>query len=61
VAPADIGQCLAGLPPGFSLSNLATITAMIVKALLERDASGGLALTRDGRAVLQALLAKRGQ
>jgi hypothetical protein len=33
-----------------------TVTALIVKGLLVRDAAGRLALTDDGRAALQALL-----
>jgi hypothetical protein len=33
-----------------------TVTAMVVKGLIERDAGGALALTDRGRAVLRALL-----
>ena len=33
-----------------------TVTAMIVKGLVERDAGGHLALTERGRATLRALL-----
>jgi hypothetical protein len=33
-----------------------TVTALIVKGLLRRDAAGRLALTDDGRATLQTLL-----
>jgi hypothetical protein len=33
----------------------ATVTAMLVKELVERDAVGWLTLTEDGRAVLAAL------
>jgi hypothetical protein len=36
----------------------ATITAMVVKGLLERDAVGTLTLTDRGRAVLQAMLSE---
>jgi hypothetical protein len=38
----------------------ATATAMVIKGLIERDAGDELALTKEGRAVLEALLAKRG-
>ncbi len=33
-----------------------TETAMVVRGLIDRDAAGRLVLTRDGRAVLDALL-----
>jgi hypothetical protein len=33
-----------------------TVTAMVVKGLVERDAAGVLALTDRGRAVLRAML-----
>jgi hypothetical protein len=33
-----------------------TVTAMVVKGLIERDAGGALALTDRGRAVLRAML-----
>jgi hypothetical protein len=38
----------------------ATATAMVVRGLIERDSGDDLALTKDGRAVLDALLSKRG-
>jgi hypothetical protein len=34
----------------------ATVTAMVVRGLVDRDAAGRLGLTPDGRAVLDALL-----
>jgi hypothetical protein len=34
----------------------ATVTAMVVRGLVERDSAARLTLTRDGRAVLDALL-----
>jgi hypothetical protein len=34
----------------------ATVTAMVIKGLIERDAAGKLTLTKQGRAVLAALL-----
>jgi hypothetical protein len=34
----------------------ATVTAMVVKGLIERNAAAELALTKQGRAVLAALL-----
>jgi hypothetical protein len=34
----------------------ATVTAMVVRGLVDRDAAGRLVLTPDGRAVLNALL-----
>jgi hypothetical protein len=34
----------------------ATVTAMVVKGLVERDTAGELSLTKQGRAVLAALL-----
>ena len=34
----------------------ATVTAMMIKGLIERDAAGELTLTKQGRAVLAALL-----
>jgi hypothetical protein len=37
-----------------------TVTAMIVRSLIERDAGNRLALTRQGRAALDALLARDG-
>ena len=37
-----------------------TVTAMIVKGLIQRDPAGRLRLTKEGRAVLTALLAKGG-
>ena len=33
-----------------------TVTAMVVKGLVERDAGGALSLTDRGRAVLRAML-----
>jgi hypothetical protein len=38
----------------------ATATAMVVKGLIERDSGDNLALTKDGRAVLDALLSRKG-
>ena len=35
-----------------------TVTAMIVRGLIQRDPAGRLWLTKEGRAVLAALLAK---
>ena len=37
-----------------------TVTAMVVRGMIERDAGGGLTLTPQGRAALDALLAKGG-
>jgi hypothetical protein len=37
-----------------------TVTAMIVRSLIQRDPAGRLWLTKEGRAVLAALLAKGG-
>jgi hypothetical protein len=37
----------------------ATITAMVVKGLIDRDAAGRIALTEQGRAALAALLKDR--
>ena len=37
----------------------ATATAMVVRGLIERDAGDQLMLTKEGRAVLDALLGKR--
>jgi hypothetical protein len=37
-----------------------TVTAMIVRGLIQRDPAGRLWLTKEGRAVLGALLAKGG-
>ena len=37
-----------------------TVTAMIVRGLIQRDPAGRLWLTKEGRAVLTALLAKAG-
>jgi hypothetical protein len=37
----------------------ATATAMVVRGLVERDSGDELMLTKDGRAVLDALLSKR--
>jgi hypothetical protein len=34
----------------------ATITTLVVRGLIERDAAGGLTMTKQGRAVLAALL-----
>ena len=34
----------------------ATVTAMVVRGLVDRDSAARLVLTRDGRAVLDALL-----
>ena len=34
----------------------ATVTAMVIKGLIERDAAGKLTLTKQGRAALAALL-----
>jgi hypothetical protein len=36
----------------------ATATAMVVKGLIERDARDDLTLTKEGRAVLDALLSR---
>jgi hypothetical protein len=36
-----------------------TVTVMVVKGLVERDAAGQLSLTGEGRAVLAALLKDR--
>jgi hypothetical protein len=38
----------------------ATATAMMVKGLIERDSGDNLALTKDGRAMLDALLSRKG-
>jgi hypothetical protein len=38
----------------------ATATAMLVRGFVERDAGGRLALTPQGRAVLDAILAGKG-
>jgi hypothetical protein len=38
----------------------ATATAMVVKGLIERDSGDQLTLTKDGRAVLDALLSRKG-
>ena len=37
-----------------------TVTAMIVRGIIQRDPAGRLRLTKEGRAVLAALLAKGG-
>jgi hypothetical protein len=37
----------------------ATATAMVVKGLMERDSADDLTLTKDGRAVLDALPIRR--
>ena len=37
----------------------ATATAMVVRGLVERDGGDELRLTKEGRAVLEALLGKR--
>jgi hypothetical protein len=37
----------------------ATATAMVVRGLIERDSGDELTLTKDGRAVLEALLGKK--
>ena len=37
-----------------------TVTTMIVRGLIQRDPAGRLWLTKEGRAVLAALLAKGG-
>jgi hypothetical protein len=34
----------------------ATVTAMVIRGLIERDAAGEITLTKQGRAVLAALL-----
>ena len=34
----------------------ATVTAMVIRGLIERDAAGELTLTKQGRAMLAALL-----
>jgi hypothetical protein len=34
----------------------ATITTMVVRGLIERDVAGGLTITKEGRALLRALL-----
>jgi hypothetical protein len=39
----------------------ATVTAMVIRGLIERDAAGELALTKQGRAVLAALLMEEDQ
>jgi hypothetical protein len=39
----------------------ATVTAMIIKGLIERDAAGKLTLTKQGRAVPAALLMQGGE
>jgi hypothetical protein len=39
----------------------ATATAMVVKGLIERNSGDDLALTKDGRAVLDALLNRRAE
>jgi hypothetical protein len=36
----------------------ATVTAMVVRGMIERDAGGRLALTPQGRAALDALLGR---
>jgi hypothetical protein len=38
----------------------ATATAMMVKGLIERSSAGDLNITKDGRAVLDALLNRKG-
>jgi hypothetical protein len=38
----------------------ATATAMVVRGLIERDSGDELMLTKDGRAVLEALLNRKG-
>jgi hypothetical protein len=38
----------------------ATVTAMVVRGMIARDAGGGLTLTPQGRAAFDALLAKGG-
>jgi hypothetical protein len=38
----------------------ATVTSMIVRGLIQRDPLGRLSLTKQGRAVLDALLTKEG-
>ena len=38
----------------------ATATAMVVRGLIERDSADELTLTKDGRAVLEALLSRKG-
>jgi hypothetical protein len=38
----------------------ATATAMMVKGLIERSSADDLTITKDGRAVLDALLNKKG-
>jgi hypothetical protein len=35
----------------------ATVTVLVVRGLIERDASGRLVLTKPGRAVLDAMIA----
>ena len=37
----------------------ATITTMVVRELIERDVAGGLTITKQGRAVLAALLTEK--
>jgi hypothetical protein len=39
----------------------ATVTAMVVRGLIERDSGGRLALTKQGRAVLATLLTEASQ
>jgi hypothetical protein len=34
----------------------ATVTTMVVRGLIERDVAGGLTITKQGRAVLAALV-----
>jgi hypothetical protein len=38
----------------------ATATAMVVRGLIERDSADELTLTKEGRAVLEALLSRKG-
>ena len=44
-----IGWERAGITP-------ATVTTLVIRGLIERDVAGGLTITRQGRAVLAALL-----
>jgi len=39
----------------------ATVTTTVVRGLIERDAAGGLTITKQGRATLMALLGRDGE
>jgi len=47
---------LASCVPASENLHGATVTAMVVKGLIERDAGGEFTLTKEGRAVLAELL-----